>query len=92
MRNLQKYDFNPNIDSQARQCHDYLKTYMTAEPFDLHGIQASDPFAWWPPVDHLGDVITGYSNCYAVKVRELFFPEIDDTDRLSMMDTWNPSS
>lgn len=54
LRNLQTLDSNPNVDTQARQCHDYLKTFMTYEPFDLYGVTLLNPDAW-PPVDHVGD-------------------------------------
>ena len=58
---------------------------MTDEPFDLYGVE--DDGGIWPPIDHRGDMIDGFSNCYAVKVREMFFPEIDELEREMAIDT-----
>lgn len=70
LRNLRNEDFLPFVDTLERQCHEYLMIFETAEPFNLFGE------APWPPVNASGQLVTGFSNVYAIKVRDMYFPDI----------------
>lgn len=83
LRNLKDLDFLPFVDTRMNQCHEYLGVFNSRNanrrqtPYDVHNLQASMTAAGkWPPTDSIGNLITGLSHAYAIKVREMYFPPL----------------
>ena len=72
-RNLKDQDNLDYVDSLQRQCHDFLMIFGGSDPIPVHW---DDPSLNYDnPTNASGQPITGFSNVFGIKVREMFFPE-----------------